>query len=266
MTWALSGLKQMIKGLHDNGISVVLDVVYNHVSDAEKFCFNQIVPGYFSRINADGVYSNGSYCGNDTASERAMGYKSSDAVNSIKWNNLNDPIYQDVADYYAGLIEFRKAHPALRMTSAEEVNAHITSLTKLEFNVVACQISAGANGEENEIIAIFNPRKEVSTVNLPEGEWTIYVDGENAGTTPLGTAQTEVKVEPISAMMLVKEAASEPTAEAPANPQPSGSAETAVPEVSDSQPSESGSDPLPALLGAMCAGLLTGVLVYKKKK
>ena len=82
-------------------------------------------------------------------------YKSSDAVNSLKWDNLNDPVYQDVVDYYAGLIEFRKAHPALRMTSAEEVNAHIKSLTKLEFNVVACQISAGANGENNDIIAIF---------------------------------------------------------------------------------------------------------------
>ena len=42
--------------------------------------------------------------------------------------------------------------------------------------------------------------------------------------------------------------------------------EATVPKVSESQPSESGSNPLPALLGAMCAGLLTGVLVYKKKK
>ena len=39
-------MKQMIKGLHDNGISVILDVVYNHVYNAEEFCFNKIVPGY----------------------------------------------------------------------------------------------------------------------------------------------------------------------------------------------------------------------------
>ena len=65
-------LKQTIKALHDNGISVVMDVVYNHVSEAGKFCFNQIVPGYFSRFNSDGSYSNGSGCGNDTASERPM--------------------------------------------------------------------------------------------------------------------------------------------------------------------------------------------------
>lgn len=65
-------MKQMVKALHDNGISVVMDVVYNHVYDAGSFCFNQIVPGYFSRIDPEGRYSNGSFCGNDTASERSM--------------------------------------------------------------------------------------------------------------------------------------------------------------------------------------------------
>ena len=68
-------MKQMIKGLHDNGISVVMDVVYNHVFEASDFCFNQLVPQYFSRTNGRGVYSNGSACGNDTASERSMVHK-----------------------------------------------------------------------------------------------------------------------------------------------------------------------------------------------
>ena len=65
-------MKQMIQTLHENGISVIMDVVYNHVYDGGGFCFNKIVPGYFSRVNKDGVYSNGSGCGNDTASERSM--------------------------------------------------------------------------------------------------------------------------------------------------------------------------------------------------
>ena len=65
-------MKQMVQTLHQNGISVIMDVVYNHVYDAEQFCFNKIVPGYFSRIDKNGVYSNGSCCGNDTASERSM--------------------------------------------------------------------------------------------------------------------------------------------------------------------------------------------------
>ncbi len=396
-------MKQMIKGLHDNGISVILDVVYNHVYNAEEFCFNKIVPGYFSRISETGTYSNGSYCGNDTASERAMvrkyivdsvkywadeyhmdgfrfdlvglidtetinevvaevhkthpnvifygegwtmstqltkegytmttqpnstqvpgfaffsdtirdslrgpvsqnnengylagkgghtstirdcfmgkapwcksptqtvnyaschdnmtlydrltqscpdhtveerirmnnlaaaiymtsqgipfvhageemlrskplwsggfdhnSYKSSDKVNSLKWDSLNDPVYQDVVDYYAGLIAFRKAHPALRMTDAAEVEAHITSLPGLDFNVVGCHISGGANGEENEIIAIFNPRSSETVVTLPEGQWHICVNAEDAGTASLGTAEGQVTVESISAMVLVK--------------------------------------------------------------
>ena len=65
-------MKQMVKALHDNGLSVIMDVVYNHVYDGETFCFNQIVPGYFSRISPEGIWSNGSFCGNDTASERSM--------------------------------------------------------------------------------------------------------------------------------------------------------------------------------------------------
>ena len=405
-------MKQMIKGLHDNGISVILDVVYNHVYNAEDFCFNRIVPGYFSRITDEGVYSNGSVCGNDTASERAMvrkyivdsvkywadeyhmdgfrfdlaglidtetinacieevhkthpnvifygegwnmatqvtkegytmttqanstavpefsffsdfvrdslrgsnsnaskqgyiaggggytsavrdifmgkatwcknptqtvnyischdgytlrdrlelsmpatnssfqdikrvnnlgaaiimlsqgtpffqageemlrskplpeggfehnSYKSPDSLNAIKWNVLTDPLYQDVPAYYAGLIAFRKAHPALRMQTAEEVAEHITMLPGLEFNVVACHITAGANGEENEIIAIFNPRSADTVVTLPEGEWTVYINADQAGTEPLATVSGEVNVETVSACVLVKAPVAEET-------------------------------------------------------
>ncbi len=60
-------LKQLVKTLHDNGISVIMDVVYNHVYERDDFCFNRLVPGYFCRPD-----SNGSACGNDTASERRM--------------------------------------------------------------------------------------------------------------------------------------------------------------------------------------------------
>ena len=76
-------MKRMIKGLHDNGISVIMDVVYNHVYHHENFCFNSIVPGYFSRINSNGEVSNGSCCGNDTASERSMVRKY--IVDSVKY-------------------------------------------------------------------------------------------------------------------------------------------------------------------------------------
>ncbi|WP_114572018.1 type I pullulanase [Exiguobacterium flavidum] len=65
-------LKTLIQALHDRGIRVIMDVVFNHTFDAEKMPLGQFVPGYFYRQNADGTLSNGSFCGNDTASERAM--------------------------------------------------------------------------------------------------------------------------------------------------------------------------------------------------
>jgi len=65
-------LKALIKELHNRGLGVIMDVVFNHVYDGDSFCFNNIVPGYFSRKDQEGNYSNGSFCGNDTASERSM--------------------------------------------------------------------------------------------------------------------------------------------------------------------------------------------------
>lgn len=64
-------LKTMIHKLHARGISVIIDVVYNHTYNTD-FCFNKIVPGYFYRFTDRGRYSNGSGCGNDVASERHM--------------------------------------------------------------------------------------------------------------------------------------------------------------------------------------------------
>ncbi|MDO4748964.1 MAG: type I pullulanase [Eubacteriales bacterium] len=63
--------KQMIQALHDAGIGVIMDVVFNHTYKQDS-CFTAIVPDYYYRINADGTFSNQSGCGNDTASERFM--------------------------------------------------------------------------------------------------------------------------------------------------------------------------------------------------
>jgi pullulanase len=64
--------KQMVKRLHDNGLRVILDVVYNHTSGIPQSNFTQFAPGYFYRHKPDGSYSNGTGCGNETASEKAM--------------------------------------------------------------------------------------------------------------------------------------------------------------------------------------------------
>ncbi len=395
--------KQMVKALHDNGISVIMDVVYNHVQSADTFCFNKLVPGYFSRKNDLGSYSNGSGCGNDTASERSMvrkyivdsvnywveeyhidgfrfdlvglldvdtineiidtvhekhpnvkfygegwtmtttvtkkdvelctqtnsalvenfaffsddmrdalkgsvfsttstgfvsgaanattimrlfkadtswtknpsqtinyaschdnntlidritsstssatredqvrmnnlaaaiyltaegipfmqageemlrtkvnadgtfnsnSYNAGDAINSLKWSDLEKEEYKNVFEYYKGLIAFRKAHAALRMSDAEMVKENITNLENLESGVAAVQINGGVNGEKSDgIICIFNSNETETKITLPEGKWSVYVDADKAGTKALRTVKGEVTVEPVSALILVK--------------------------------------------------------------
>lgn len=63
--------RAMIKALHDAGIGVVMDVVYNHTYRHENV-LNHVMPGYFFRENEDGSYSDGSGCSNEFASERPM--------------------------------------------------------------------------------------------------------------------------------------------------------------------------------------------------
>ena len=411
-------MKQMVKTLHDNDINVIMDVVYNHVYDADEFCFNKLVPQYFSRTKADGSYSNGSGCGNDTASERAMvkkyivdsvnywadeyhidgfrfdlvglldtetinevvrtvhqkhpdvvfygegwtmdtvlskegytmatqansaktpqfayfsdtirdaikgdnfevehtgfvngaigleekiadcfraaaswcksptqtvnyaschdnytlwdkisesrkdaseadrirmnnlaaaiymtaegiplihageellrtkpsvdgsgvehnSYNLPDSVNSIKWSDLDQEAYRNVRDYYKGLIEFRKNHAALRLTSAADVKANVSYhwIT----NEVVMFVIGGKDkiaGEVSDgIVVIFNATTLPKTVNLyqsgygvAEGTWNICINDQKAGTKTLDSVSVtatagQVQVAPISAMVLVK--------------------------------------------------------------
>ena len=394
-------LKQMVKGLHDNGISVVMDVVYNHVYEAKDFCFNILVPQYFSRTNGRGVYSNGSACGNDTASERSMvskylvdsvsywadeyhidgfrfdlvglidtdtinaimdkvhekhpnvifygegwtmptgvtkpdkmmctqlnshlvprfaffsdtirdalrgsvfdmtipgfitgaqvdknilhssymgvpfwaqepaqcvnyvschdnntlidritlsvpdaprhiqvrmnnlaaaftltaqgipffqageemlrtkpdgkgglehnSFRSSDAVNSIKWNTLDEKDVMDTYNYYRGLLKLRKAHDELRLATREEVLETVKPLPVDNPHVVAFGI--GKKGD-TQMISIFNGGFDPVDLRLPQGKWDLVVNAEKAGVNPIETLEHNIHVEPISAMILVKQ-------------------------------------------------------------
>ncbi len=385
-------LKQMVKALHDSGIGVIMDVVYNHVYDADSFCFNRLVPGYFTRPGC-----NGSGCGNDTATERSMvrkfiadsaaywakeyhidgfrfdlvglmdtdtvnavinsvrkvrpgavfygegwdlpteptkpvhlatqanaalvpglaffndsmrdalrgsifddnargfvsgaadaadsvirsfmgmphwcktplqcvnyaachddmtlfdrltvtnpeasfeelvrqnrlcaaiiltaqgvpfllggeemlrskplptggfdrnSYRSPDRVNCLKWDSLSDPAYQKTLEYYRGLIQFRKAHPALRQASARDVYTTVRVVANTPESVLAFHIQ---EAEDKEIYLIFNAGKDAQTLTLPEGQWDIRIDADTAGCAFLGTARKTVTVPPVSAMVL----------------------------------------------------------------
>lgn len=79
----ITELKGAIQSLHDQGMRVIMDVVYNHVYDARTFSQNQIVPGYWFRTDSSGNLTNASGCGNDVASERPMVRKF--IVDSVKY-------------------------------------------------------------------------------------------------------------------------------------------------------------------------------------
>ncbi len=413
----VSEMKQMVKAMHDEGLSVIMDVVYNHVQSATDFCFNKLVPGYFSRINENGSYSNGSGCGNDTASERSMvrkyivesvkywcdeyhidgfrfdlvglldietinelveavhaerpdvifygegwtmstsvtkegvelatqpnsrktpgfayfsdnirdalkgsvfdkgigfvsgdtnkgatvaqsfmgkaiwcasptqtvnyaschdnntlidritlsrpnasredlirmnnlaaaiyltsqgipfmqageemlrtkvnpdgtynenSYNASDEVNAIKWSTLDEAEYANVFAYYKGLIAFRKAHPALRQSDADQVRATVTQLNGLPKGVIGFEIAGGANGDTAQgLYVIFNATEESQTVALPEGYmWDVCVNGEKAGTEVLETLSGEAGVAPLSALIMVRGDAADPSGDTTAD-------------------------------------------------
>lgn len=68
-------LKMAIQALHEKGLKVILDVVYNHTFRGAQSNFNALVPNYYYRVTEDGIFSNGSGCGNEFASEKPMGRK-----------------------------------------------------------------------------------------------------------------------------------------------------------------------------------------------
>ena len=71
----ITELKHAIKALHENGIGVIMDVVYNHTGLINHSYFNQTVPGYYYRQRPNGSFSDASGCGTEIASERTMARK-----------------------------------------------------------------------------------------------------------------------------------------------------------------------------------------------
>lgn len=397
--------KQMVKGLHDAGLSVVMDVVYNHVYEAYDFCFNKIVPMYFSRFDENGVLINTSGCGNDTASERSMvrkyivdsvkywadeyhidgfrfdlvglidtdtinelvtevhkthpnvifygegwdmatgitkpdvqmtiqrnahmvpsfgffndtirdqlkgsvfentekgfisgghfdrsellkafrgqtdwapnptqtvnyvschdnntlidrimlstreysredqikmndlaaafsilsqgvpffhageemlrtkpaedggfdhnSYRAPDSINAFKWDDLEQEEYAKTLAFYKGLVAFRKAHPVLRLTTREAVDAIVTNLDCGDHRVLTFLVDGNVPGESAQSMYFaFNGNNHPVTVTLPKGQWNICICGDQAGTKVLGTANGNVTVPALSAMVLVKQ-------------------------------------------------------------
>lgn len=146
-----------------------------------------------TKVKEDGTFENNSY-------------QSGDEINSIKWSTLEQEEYRQVVEYYKGLIAFRKAHSVLRLDTAEAVKEHVTKIDGTDLNVVAMRLTGGVEGETaEEMFVIFNPNDEETTVALPEGNWNVYINADKAGTEALASVSGSAVVEPISAMVLIRE-------------------------------------------------------------
>ncbi len=132
-------------------------------------------------------------------------YQSPDAVNSIKWDTKESN--RAVYEYYKGLIAFRKAHPALRMTTTQELQKNLTFLENLPENVVGYTIDNSPNAETSKSICIvFNANNASIPVTVPAGSWNVYVRGDQAGKEIIETIEGgSITIAPISALVLVKE-------------------------------------------------------------
>ena len=144
-----------------------------------------------TKVNAQGVYEHNSY-------------NLPDSINSIKWSTLDNEEYKAVVEYYKGLIAFRKAHPVLRLTNSKDVSTYVSTLSGVSRNVVGFKIKGGFEGDVNgTMYLVFNANTTSQTIELPEGEWDVYVNAEKAGTEVLETVSGTATVEPISALILI---------------------------------------------------------------
>ena len=148
-----------------------------------------------TKIKEDGTYD-------------ANSFSSGDEINCLKWETLDDPEYKANLEYYKALIAFRKEHGLLRLSDAAEVEKRVTAVEGLDKNVIAFDLDNSdkkVEGEEAEdIFLIFNPNLEETTVELPEGEWNICINGIETSEKSLGTAKGNLTVSPVSAVVLTK--------------------------------------------------------------
>lgn len=127
-------------------------------------------------------------------------YNAKDEINKVDWSlkvkNIN------VYNYLKGLVNFRKKHPALRMKDRELIKKHI-EFFEAPKNTVMFMLKDYANYDSfKDIIIIYNANNNTVKLNLPEGNWYLYVDKNNIYDTPQKSFQSSIEVQPISLIIL----------------------------------------------------------------
>jgi len=124
-----------------------------------------------------------------------------DAINKILW--ANKKTYSRVYDYYRNLIAMRKAHPAFRMTKAQDVAKNLTFLSTSPNLQIAYTLNGAAAGDSwKSIVVAFNGSGTPAAITIPAGDWTVVCDDANIDLNGLGQVSGgSVIVKPSSAFI-----------------------------------------------------------------
>lgn len=131
-------------------------------------------------------------------------YCSPDSINAIDWNQKKQ--YRDLFDYYKGIINLRKLHPAFRMTTAEDVAKNLVFDEVAQPNLISYSIKNNANGDSwSEIKVILNGANKAIEVEVPAGEWTVVVKDGKVDEAGLEKSQGgKLSIAPRTALILAK--------------------------------------------------------------
>ena len=129
-------------------------------------------------------------------------FSSPDSINAIDWNQKVE--YRDLFDYYRNLISMRKAHPAFRLRTAEEIASHIKFDDVNTDNLISYSITGNAGGDAwKEIKLVFNGANEAQTVKIKKADWTIVAQDGRIDMNGLGTTRGgEITLPPHTALIL----------------------------------------------------------------
>lgn len=129
-------------------------------------------------------------------------YQSPDSINAIDWDRKT--LNADAFAYYKGLIQLRRNHPAFRLGDAELVRKHLEFLPVEGTNLVAYRLKDHAGGDAwKDIIVVLNARREVASLSVPEGKYTVVCQNGLVNEKGLATIYgPSLKVAPQSAMII----------------------------------------------------------------
>ncbi len=131
-------------------------------------------------------------------------YKSPDSVNAIDWD-LKDS-NREQFDYYRELIKLRKAHPAFRMTTADDIARHVKFDKTDRDNLISYSIKDNANGDEwREIKLVFNGSEQPQEIKIAKGDWIVIARDGRINADGMGVFKGgKIEVEPTSALILAR--------------------------------------------------------------